>query len=162
MTMGMNKLSAHDVLQDAPQALLEDIFRIYGEEPQWKKLAQGIVEKRQHNSFRSTQDFATWISNYLRSWSRGIHRATLAFQALRIYVNEENEELQGFLKNLPEWFCMASGVALISFHSIEDRLIKLAFQGLESIQKGVNKTTQTESRLNPRSRSAKLRWGIKK
>jgi 16S rRNA (cytosine1402-N4)-methyltransferase len=162
MTMGLNTLSAHDVIHEASQALLEDIFRFYGEEPQWKKLAQGIIERRDTQPFLSTQDFATWIAKFLKPWPRKIHRATLAFQALRMYVNEESEELQKFLNHLPEWLKIVPGIALISFHSLEDRLIKRAFLHLEDVHKHIEKSKQDECKQNPRSRSAKFRWVIKK
>mgnify|MGYP006292352893 CR=1 FL=1 len=148
-------LTAAEVVNHAPEEELVRIFREWGEEPRARRLARGIVRRR---PFIRAGSLAAWIQGLLRGGGR-IHPATRVFQALRIAVNDELGSLQRLLDVLPA--CLAPGgrAAVVSFHSLEDRLVKQAFRGgdWEAVTKGVVKPSPEEVARNPRARSARLR-----
>jgi 16S rRNA (cytosine1402-N4)-methyltransferase len=170
MTMGLNNFSASDVVNYGSESLLVDIFSLYGQEPQSKTLARLIIKERQKNIFHTTQQLAVFIERNLRPWKKKIHRATLAFQAIRIYVNEEIQQLNlmcGSLSQCAPETC----VAFLTFHSLEDRIVKKLFKNQYSDNDSKKDQWQTlgiitpsdlEIQSNPRARSAKLRIGVKK
>ena len=162
MTMGLNNFSAADVVNTAPLDLLINIFSTYGEEPQSKKLASLLVQHRVKTPFTTTQQLSQFIEQNLSRWDKKIHRATLVFQALRMYVNEEIQQLNQLCSSLNHHCPSGTLVMFLTFHSIEDRIIKNLFRdkNLWSDHEIVP-PSEAEISINPRSRSAKLRIGIK-
>lgn len=123
--------TAADLVNLADRARLERIVRDYGEEPMAGRIAREIEKRRQGGPFRTTLELAEAVkSAYPAKWRRKArrHPATRTFQALRIAVNEELEELSAFLGQIPGFLYPGGRVAVISFHSLEDRLVKWSFR----------------------------------
>ncbi|PSB64850.1 16S rRNA (cytosine(1402)-N(4))-methyltransferase, partial [Chroococcidiopsis cubana CCALA 043] len=138
---------------------LADIFFHYGEERFSRRIARRIVEKR---PFHTTTELAAAIASAVPGAYRHgrIHPATRVFQALRIAINDELTSLENFLQLAPTWLKPGGSIIVISFHSLEDRIVKNAFRASELLQIITKKPliAQTaELAQNPRSRSAKLR-----
>lgn len=166
MRMDTNSdLTAHDVVNKFSEKEIADILYNYAEERKSRLIAKSILEKRPINS---CLQLAELIKNiYAKTSSRKtsfkIHPATKSFQALRIFVNKELEVLETLLKL--DFNCLKQGarIAIISFHSLEDRIVKNAFrefkkQGLvKIISKKPLIANDAELAVNARSRSAKLR-----
>ena len=173
-----SELSAHDVVNGYTQERLEYIFDVYGEIPAYKKLAAAIVEARLSAPIGSAKALSEIAKAVLPSQGK-IHPATLMFQAIRIEVNNELGEIEGLLDALEQKHIKAEVVSLISFHSLEDRLVKNRFKkwsqacicdaaalrctcgGKNALGKTLFSKPKTASaselKANPRSRSAKLR-----
>jgi 16S rRNA (cytosine1402-N4)-methyltransferase len=180
LDMRMNQdqqFSAKDVVNDYTITELEKIFKEYGEIREYKKVAKLIVDQRKNERFTSSRQLAQFLSQHM---SKGkIHPATLPFQAIRIEVNSELDELKTLLnciKNAKLEDCI---VSIISFHSLEDKIVKNEFKewsnscicpkevfrcecgNNHSYGKVITKKpivgTKEEIKSNPRSRSAKLR-----
>ncbi len=149
------------LLQRLSQQHLADLIYQHGEERHSRRIARRIIEHRQREPIRTAQQLADIVRHATpRNYEARIHPATRTFQALRIAVNEELVWLDTALKRLPD--CLAPGgrMAIISFHSLEDRRVKQAFRSdprLEVLSKRPLLPTETEIDENPRSRSAKLR-----
>ncbi len=157
--------SAAEFIHTVREKELADIIYQYGEERYSRIIAKAIVLARKKKTIRTAADLAAAVENAVpRSYERGrIHPATRTFQALRIYINHELSNLSSLLMHLDQ--CVTSGgrVAIISFHSLEDRIVKQHFQKLAK-EKKVSLLfkkpllpSQKEQSANPRSRSAKLR-----
>jgi 16S rRNA (cytosine1402-N4)-methyltransferase len=178
------ELTAANVVNTYPEADLVRIFSEYGEEHLSKTLAREMVQRRKSAPFQTTTDLATFIADCYKSRGKHekIHPATRVFQALRIEVNDELGSLQRFLESLPVLLAPGARVAVISFHSLEDRIVKQFFQtesrdcicpprlpicqcGHKAAFKLLSgkpvTATPEEIRRNPRSRSAKLRAAIR-
>ena len=180
LDMRMNQesdLSAYEVVNHYPQSELERIFRDYGEIKSYKKLANLIVSERLKKPFESAKELSAFIARNM-GFSK-LHPATLPFQAIRIEVNKELDELKNLLKNLKNLNNFNLLVAIISFHSLEDKIVKATFKkwsqncicpsgvlrcecgNNNSLGKVVTKKpiipTGEEIDKNPRSRSSKLR-----
>lgn len=157
--------TAAEIINSFFESDLADIFYKYGEERFSRKIAKKIIEERRKERILTTGRLVEVIkSAVLKSYKRGrIHPATRIFQALRIYVNRELENLEIILKNLAEVLKPGGRAAIISFHSLEDRIVKNYFKQMEKEGKGKILTKKPivalkeETVLNPRSRSAKLR-----
>jgi len=159
-------LTAADIVNGYSEAVLADLLRRYGEEPKSKRIAQLIVAER---PFSSTGQLAAVVAKAWPGHSR-VHPATRTFQALRIAVNQELELLE---QSLPLWIqLLAPGgrLGVISFHSLEDRLVKQALHEaagerydaeLRLLTKRPVTAGPTERVTNPRARSAKLRTAVK-
>ena len=180
MTSGEG-MSAADVVNGAPLEELIRIFREFGEERFAPRIARAIVMDRQKKPFERTLQLAEMIARVARSTERHKHPATRVFQALRIYVNGELKELETALDSALERLAPAGRLAVISFHSLEDRMVKrfmrrhsLAdpmYAGLPDIPAHarpklalVGKSIEAdanESSQNPRSRSARLRVAVR-
>lgn len=166
--------TAADLINNLDATALADIFWRYGEERNSRKIAKSIVEKR---PFATTTQLATHIANTVRS-KRRIHPATLVFQALRIAVNGELEEVEKGLETAISLLKPGGRLAVISFHSLEDRLVKRYFRHLSQtctcppqqpictcdtqatirlVTRKAIKASAVEIEKNPRSRSARLR-----
>ncbi len=175
LDMRMNQdqiLTAYDIVNTYPQADLADILYQYGEERQSRRIARKIVESRRLEPIRTTTQLADIISHETGK-SGKIHPATKSFQALRIAVNNELDSLKSALSEMPTSLLPGGRIAIISFHSLEDRLVKQAFKALCTPQKDefgqivssaeftpVTKKPITGTnfdKTNPRARSAKLR-----
>ena len=180
LDMRMSKgegISAADVVNGAPLEELIRIFREFGEERHAPRIARAIVADRQKKPFERTLELAEMIARVQRSTERHKHPATRVFQALRIYVNAELQELKTALDAALGRLAPNGRLAVISFHSLEDRMVKqfmrrhsLAdpmYAGLPNIPvharpklRLVGKAIEADDHeisLNPRSRSAHLR-----
>lgn len=155
-------VTAADIVNTLSAQELQDIFEKYGEEHNAKKIADAIVEKRHNEKMETSRELATVIEQVIPR--RGyVHPATRVFQALRIVVNDEIGSLK---KGLAEGFDLlepGGRMAVISFHSLEDRVVKQAFREAEAkgdahvVTKKPMVATLEEIIRNPRARSAKLR-----
>jgi len=155
-------LTAADIVNKFPVERLTDLIQTYGEERWAKRIAKRIYERRKIEMILSSTDLAEVIASSIprKYHPRRIHPATRTFQALRIAVNRELENLKEALGSFPP--CLRSGgrVCIISFHSMEDRLVKIAFredERLKSLTKKPLVPSLEEIHGNPRARSAKLR-----
>jgi len=164
LDMRMNTQSgqtAEQVVNSIDEKDLADVIYEFGEERRSRRIARAIVRAR---PIRNTAHFAEVVSVAARSMkSHGIHPATRTFQAIRIFVNRELDDLRELLEAAPRLLKPKGRVVIISFHSLEDRIVKDAFR--EGAQAGTytvltkKPVTATEEEIdrNPRSRSAKMR-----
>ncbi len=145
------------------EEIAEIIFR-YGEERFSRRIAREIVRRRETEPIRKASQLAEICRRVIpappgRDRQR-IDPATRTFQALRIAVNDELGSLERFLRRAPDRLLPGGKIAIISFHSLEDRIVKTAFRdtpGLEVLTRKPIEAGQTEQQENPRARSAKLR-----
>jgi 16S rRNA (cytosine1402-N4)-methyltransferase len=156
--------TAADLINRAKEKELADIFFFYGEERHSRRIAKHIVNCR---PFETTTQLADAIAAILPRHQTGrtrgtfIHPATRVFQGLRIAVNEELKSIETFLEKAPSWLHPGGRIGIISFHSLEDRIVKHALRGTECLKVLTRKPIQAqpdELSQNPRSRSAKLRF----
>jgi len=141
---------------------LADIIHEFGEERFSRRIARRIATAREKEPIRSAREFARIVMSAIpRQYPPPrIHPATRTFQALRIAVNEELKSLRIALERIPSRLAEGGRLVVISFHSLEDRLVKEAFrnrQVWEPLTRGPVEATDDERARNPRSRSAKLR-----
>lgn len=153
-------LTAAEIVNTWSDKELADIFYTYGEERLSRQIARRIVEQR---PFETTTALANTIFYAVPPKYRygRIHPATRVFQALRIAVNRELEVLEQFLARSPEWLKPGGRIGLISFHSLEDRLVKHTLRETEVLRVVTKKPIvpqPDEIETNPRARSAKLRF----
>ena len=156
--------TAADIINGTDEKALADLIYQFGEERASRRIARFIVEHRSREPITTTGQLAMLVCRAVgrRQWSR-IHPATKTFQALRIAVNNETGNLQGLLDAAPGLLKKDGRIAVISFHSIEDRLVKNSFKQYE--QKGLYRIitkkpivpSRREVAENRRARSAKLR-----
>jgi 16S rRNA (cytosine1402-N4)-methyltransferase len=157
--------TAASIVNGFSEKELADIIYEYGEERYSRQIAKKITERRRKEKIKTTEELADVIRSAVpKNYEHGrIHPATRTFQALRICVNDELGNLKLILEKLPELVNKGGRVAIISFHSLEDRLVKIGFQNLVKDKKAsfINKKPITagreEKKNNPKSRSAKLR-----
>ena len=181
MKMGINDFSAKEVINTLDEAELEKIFKYFGEEKESKRIAHNIVEDRKKRKI-TTEELVRIIKSSKRQRNYKIHSATKVFQALRIFVNKEISELIYGLINAAKIVKKDGVIAVVTFHSLEDKIVKYFFKSLSenksvsrympkekeevNLFKLVNKKPLTASEKeisdNPPSRSAKLRYVIKK
>lgn len=145
---------------------LADIFEKYGEEKKALKIAKHIIEERKKSPIVTTKRLSEVVCKVIRK-QKGIHPATLVFQALRIYVNKELDSLEEFLEKAINLLNIGGRVAVISFHSLEDRIVKNFFKEKEKerllkiLTKKPIAPKFEEVKVNRRARSAKMRVGEK-
>lgn len=162
LDMRMNlesELTAHHVVNTYPEDRLADIIYNYGEERFARKIAHSIVQNRPINTTRELVEAIRKALPYKEIHNRKRHFATKTFQAIRIEVNKELENLAKFLSFAPDLLTPGGRIAIISFHSLEDRLVKHTFKNdprLEPLGDFIAPSME-EIAENPRSRSAKLR-----
>jgi 16S rRNA (cytosine1402-N4)-methyltransferase len=183
LDMRMNKeqaLSAESIVNDYSEAELAEILWVYGEERFSRRIARAIVEKRKEHRITTTKDLSEIAGGAIprKFWPKEINPATRTFQAIRIAVNDELGALERFLPKTVELTEVGAKIAIITFHSLEDRIVKEFFareaKGCTCppefpkcicgktpklkilTRKGIT-ATEAEIKLNPRSRSAKLR-----
>lgn len=173
--------SAAQLVATAPFEELKRIIDAYGEEPQAGRIARAIVKAREEAAIETTAQLAEIVYEaYPAKWRATArnHPATRTFQALRMAVNRELEELETFLAAITEYLADGGIVAIISFHSLEDRMVKQAFRyaakdchcpprqircdcghvpSLEILTRKPVVPAEAETAVNPRARSAKLR-----
>lgn len=183
MRMSQSGPSAADLVNDASEADLADILYLYGEERASRRIARAIVKARTETRIENTLQLAEIIEKYLpRSKPGQAHPATRSFQAIRIAVNDEYGELLGGLEAAERALRPGGQLAVVTFHSIEDRMVKRFFQarsgggGRGSRHAPETMTVEPQFILksrkaigpdadelaaNPRARSAKLRVGLR-
>ena len=170
--------TAADIVNNESAERLEEIFREKGEERQARRIARGIVREREPRPFRTTLQLADFVGRLLGRRASRHHPATRVFQALRMEVNDETGELERALTGALEILAPAGRLAVITFESITDRMVKTFFARhtgrLVSLQQGGERwegelprmspvtrravtASDEEIAVNPRSRSAKLR-----
>lgn len=160
--------SAYDILMTASETELADIFFHYGQERAARRIARAIVQRRQAGTLpQSTIEFGQMISGLLHrpGQRERIHPATRVFQALRIAVNDELDALRDSLDGAVGRLRTAGRVVAISFHSLEDRIVKHKFredERLDVITRKPVSAGDAELERNPRARSAKLRAAQRK
>ena len=157
-----NNQTAGEMINNLSEQELEKIFREYGEEKLSKKIAQLIVLRRGSGQVKTTQDLVVIIEEAYKYRRGKIHPATKVFQALRIAVNNELGILKSVLPDAVEALNSGGRLSVITFHSLEDRIVKHYFKGQEGkILKIIYKKpiicADEEYAKNPRARSAKLR-----
>ncbi len=162
LDMRMNKeqdLTAYEVVNTFSIEKMQDIFFKYGEESFSKQIAQKIVEERVKGNIKTCNQLKEIVCKV--KWTKGkINPATKIFQALRIYVNDELGSLQEMLNFIPDVLDNGARATILTYHSLEDRIVKQSFKenkSLKIINKKVIIATEQEVKKNPRSRSAKLR-----
>jgi 16S rRNA (cytosine1402-N4)-methyltransferase len=154
--------TAADVVRDTGERDLADLIYRYGEERASRRIARAIVDARRRERITTTAALAAVVRRAVRHSRPGLDPATRTFQALRIHVNRELEGLERTLEALAS--CLAAGgrLAVIAFHSLEDRAVKHTFRelakgGFRVLTRKPVRPTEAEERENPRSRSARLR-----
>ena len=179
LDMRMNPLSeldAETIVNEWSEKDLGHIFLEYGEEPKWRMISKAIVQARKKCRICTTKQLSDLIVS-CRSKVRGkLHPATLVFQALRICVNKELDVLQNALDQAMKLLASHGKIGVISFHSLEDRIVKNVFKEASTpIREGKEKLmpmmklltkkplvpTLAEIRKNVRARSAKMRFAEK-
>ncbi len=156
------KTTAADIINSADEKTLADLIYRFGEERASRRIARLIVERRRREPIATTAQLASIISAVSRGQTK-IHPATKTFQALRIAVNHELDNLAGLLESAPALLKKDGCVAIISFHSLEDRLVKTSFKQNEEqgifriVTKKPIVAGRDEVLRNRRARSAKLR-----
>lgn len=169
------EITAAEIVNELPESALAELIWTYGEEPKSRRIARHIVARR---PLRSTLELARVIAGAVNGESGRIHPATRTFQALRMAVNKEIENLREALEQAVRVLGAGGRLVVISFHSLEDRLVKEFFSRegrrcvcppevptctcghvprLRLVIKGVVRPSREEVQRNPRSRSAKMR-----
>jgi 16S rRNA (cytosine1402-N4)-methyltransferase len=181
MKMGINDFSAKEAINFLEETDLEKIFKYFGDEKESKRIAHNIVEDRKSREI-TTEELVRIIESSKRKRNHKIHNATKIFQALRIFVNKEISELIFGLINAAKIVKKDGVIAVVTFHSLEDKIVKYFFKSLSenksisrympkskekvNLFKLINKKPITPSKeeinKNPPSRSAKLRYAVKK
>ncbi|MFK7873099.1 MAG: 16S rRNA (cytosine(1402)-N(4))-methyltransferase RsmH [Oligoflexales bacterium] len=182
MRMSDTGLRADEYLASVGVSDLARVFRVYGEEPRALRIAKAVLKSQAEAPFTRTKQLADFIANASGYYNSRTHPATRCFQALRIHINQELAEIETLLEQA--WAALKPGgrMAMITFHSLEDRIIKKQFQkwsstpklprGLPMTQAQISKDFAPEGKIikpfplippdeeiqeNPRARSAKLR-----
>jgi len=165
MTYSDGEKPVKDILRNLSEKELTDILFRYGEEKFAKRIARAIQTEEEKKPIETTADLERVIRDVVPvNYERGrINPSTRTFQALRIYANNELGNLENVLKNLAHIVKPGGRAVIISFHSLEDRLVKNCFREMERNNQAILLTKkpvtafEEEARENPRSRSAKLR-----
>ena len=158
-------LSAFDIINRYKESDLSDIIYRYGEERFARRIARRIVQERSVRPIETTADLSEIVRRAIGSRKKyfRIDPATKTFQAIRIVVNDEMGALEEGLKKAVSWLDIGSRIAVITFHSLEDRIVKNLFKGyaglgvLKIITKKPVGASEQEIASNPRSRSGRLR-----
>ncbi len=161
-------LTAAEIVNTWPELKIEKILKEYGEEKFAKRIAREIVKESKVKPIKTTFGLVEVIKKAVpaRYFHQKIHFATRTFQALRITVNDELNNLKKGLSQAVEVLATGGRIVVISFHSLEDRIVKNFFrelspEKLEILTKKPITPSEEEIKINPRSRSAKLRAAIK-
>jgi len=157
---GRLKISAKDLVNRLSYSQLVELLHRYGEEPAAPKIAKAIVEVRRKKPLETSLELANLVERVVKRRRPGQHPATLTFQALRIAVNRELENLRTFLTQAPEVLKPGGRLVVLSFHSLEDRIVKRAFREdprLKVVTKKPLRPSPEEVKRNPRARSARMR-----
>ncbi len=163
------ELTAEKIINDFPINKIEEIIKDYGEERFCRKIASQIEKERKKNPITTTKQLVEVVRKATPPWyhHKRIHFATRTFQALRITVNDELGNLEKALEQAFKVLEPSGRIVVISFHSLEDRIVKNFFKNkvkegsLKILTKKPIRSSKKEIEINPRSRSAKLRTGEK-
>jgi len=153
------KVTAADLINNLSRRQLEEIFFNFGQEKYYRTIAYAVERFRVKKKLETTKELANLIENVVRKRGK-IHPATRVFMALRIAVNSELENLKQALPQAVDLLAPQGKLAVIAFHSLEDRIVKRFFNecsNLETLTRKPIIPNETEVSENPRSRSAKLR-----
>lgn len=168
MSQAHHRITAYEIINFASPEEMRKIFWTYGEEKNTKEIVQAIVQQRKKKKIKTTGQLAALIEKVSPRRSQKIHPATRVFQALRIVVNKELDNIISFLPAALRALAPEGRLACISFHSLEDRIVKEYYKEAEGLLEGSIvkpfpvKPTDEEIERNPPSRSAKLRVFEKK
>ncbi len=186
MQMGINSISAFDVVNSFSEEELANLIYKYGDERKSRRVAKSIIESRKIKEISTTLELAEIVKKSVGRYNDTIHPATRTFQAIRIYVNDELEDVEKALENINKVCKIGARVVFISFHSLEDEIIKRFIKNhdpekqnlveydrnygiitkniiktkgiaVKAAHKGVITPSEEEIRHNVRSRSAKMR-----
>lgn len=184
MRMSCNGLTAAEIVNETPEKELADLIYKYGEERKSRQIAAKIAEYRKTKEISTTKELAEIIYTVIHKTPNSIDPATRSFQALRIAVNDELGELERGLQGAVDLTLPGGRIVVVSFHSLEDRIVKTFFK--EQTGKNVHVSryrpdinlcqdnaslaecskaimpSQNETETNSRARSAKLRYAVKK
>ncbi len=187
MTMGKNNITAHDIINKLEQKDLRNIFSLFGEDKDSGLIAKLIVQKREDKEISSTQELAEIIlraKRYKNSKYNKVDSCAKIFQAIRMVVNQELTELYEGLISAIKNLSIDGKIVVITFHSLEDKIVKKVFDFFSNKKKGTSRylpesnenenlnilevkdrkpiiASEKETRNNNRARSAKLRYAIK-
>lgn len=155
-------VTAAQIVADSTEEELADIFYYYGDEKQSRRIAAAVVKQRDKSRIEMTGQLAQVVEKAVprKYHPTKIHVATKVFQALRIAVNEELANLGGILEKAPDYMRPKSRICIISFHSLEDRIVKRILsrtEGLRVVTKKPITPDDKEIKRNPRARSSRLR-----
>lgn len=176
MTMGKNAISAYDLVNHYREEHLTEILLKYGDEKAAPKIAEAICYHRKHLPISSTLQLADIVQSVVHKRGK-IHPATLTFQAIRVFVNDELYELEVGLQSALEKVSVGGKVVIITFQGLEDKIVKDILKkythkqhqnkfkieeisrekAFDNLVKGTLKPSREETRYNPRARSAKIR-----
>jgi 16S rRNA (cytosine1402-N4)-methyltransferase len=167
MRMDRSGPTAADIVNGLDEIGLADMIYRWGEERYSRRIARALVRARQQRTISTTRELVSVIESAVPGhYRRGrIHCATRTFQALRIAVNKELDHLEASLRDAADVLAPGGRLCVISFHSLEDRIVKQSFKAFsirnsgefQVLTKRPQVPTEDEMRRNPRSRSAKLR-----
>lgn len=157
MNMGKSKLSAYQVINNYSKEIMQKIFLELGEEKYAPAIAKAVVDRRAKSKIETNIELAEVIRAIIPR--QGKDPATKVFQALRMYVNDELGELVAGLNQAKRLVRPGGIIAVLSFHSLEDRLVKQFFRSFY-FKSEVILPSKREAAQNPRAKSAKLRWGL--
>jgi 16S rRNA (cytosine1402-N4)-methyltransferase len=183
MRQSQSGISAADVVNTMKESELANILYEFGEEKKSRQIARAIVAQRAIKPFETTTELAELIAKVVRVGKQEIHPATRSFQALRIYVNRELEELENALNAAENLLETGGRLVVVSFHSLEDRIVKQYLRQRSGSESSGSRhlpempakvqpifsihgnkaiaPTDAEMRVNPRARSAKLRCALR-
>ena len=184
MRMSCDGVTAAEIVNETPEKELADLIYKYGEERKSRQIAAKIAAYRKNKEISTTKELAEIIYTVIHKTPNGIDPATRTFQALRIAVNNELGELENGLRGAVDLAGSGGRIVVVSFHSLEDRIVKTFFKEntgknvhvsrylpdnniqqdnsiLASCSKAVA-PSQNETEVNSRSRSAKLRYAVKR
>jgi len=173
-------VSAQELVNELDEPVLRRLFQRYGEEPWSKQIARRIVLERKQHTIHSSRQLADIVSQAVprARWKPGFHPATRIFMALRIAVNKELERLEQFLETAADFMRPGGRICVLSFHSLEDRIVKHRFRALENpctcppdlpvcacgkqpmlkvLTRKAQRPSAEEVMINPMARSTKLR-----
>lgn len=170
-------MTAKQIVNSWPEKKLGELFRDFGEEPRWRQAAKAIAIARSKKEIDTTEDLAEIMKEAVGQKKR-LHPATLVFQALRICVNKELDSVQSGIQKALQFLTSHGRIGVLSFHSLEDRIVKNIFREASTAVKRLQKEgnyipmlevltkkplicTRQEEKRNPRARSAKLRFAEK-
>ncbi len=161
-------MSAADWLETASAEDIEKVLREFGEEPSARKIARAIDRRRHERPIRTTHDLVEVVERVKPRRGRRLHPATRVFQAIRIQVNGELAHLTSFLDSADRYLGPGGRLVVLSYHSLEDRLVKRTIR--QRVREGIFekhkpeliRPGEKEVRENPRSRSARLRVGVRR
>lgn len=160
MRMGPEGVGARELVNTTSEEELADILFLYGEERQSRKVARAIVRARERSPIETTFQLTSVVASAVGKRPGGPHPARRTFQALRVAVNRELEELTASLPQAVDLLAPGGRIVVLSYHSLEDRVVKRFFLGEERLRiltKRPLRPTEEEVARNPRSTAAKLR-----